>query len=234
MLLLMKVGTTQDTMLKNKSAQEIISFEDVGLFISDRFGVALQHLAVLQLTNLSILKYKCFNFNLGWSNDFHMLLISGLHALKANTFEVGYDIDGRELNDLFGGLRSHDWTECPFVHPGENARRRDPRKFHYSCVPCLDFRKGACRRADICEYAHGVFECWLHLARYRTRLCKDGTSCARRVCFFVHTPEELRPLYVSTGSAVPSPRSSVAGASVMDMTAALNLLPGSPSSSVMP
>ncbi|RVW32798.1 Zinc finger CCCH domain-containing protein 30 [Vitis vinifera] len=41
---------------------------------------------------------------------------------------------------------SHDWTECPFVHPGENARRRDPRKFHYSCVPCPEFRKGACRR----------------------------------------------------------------------------------------
>ncbi|KAJ0577952.1 putative 2-isopropylmalate synthase [Helianthus annuus] len=105
MLLLMKVGTTQDTMLKNKSAQEIIYFEDVGLFISDRFDVALQHLAVLQLTNLGILKYKCFNFNLGSSNDFRMLLISGLHALKANTFEVGHDIDGRELNVLFGCLR---------------------------------------------------------------------------------------------------------------------------------
>ncbi|KAJ7513977.1 hypothetical protein O6H91_23G021600 [Diphasiastrum complanatum] len=103
---------------------------------------------------------------------------------------------------------SHDWTECPFVHPGENARRRDPRRYHYSCVPCPDFRKGACRRGDACEYAHGVFECWLHPAQYRTRLCKDGTSCTRRVCFFAHTTEELRPLYVSTGSAVPSPRSS--------------------------
>lgn len=123
---------------------------------------------------------------------------------------------------------SHDWTECPFVHPGENARRRDPRKYHYSCVPCPEFRKGACRRGDMCEYAHGVFECWLHPAQYRTRLCKDGTSCARRVCFFAHTPEELRPLYVSTGSGVPSPRSSASAA--MDYAAALSLLPGSPSS----
>ncbi|XP_068641016.1 zinc finger CCCH domain-containing protein 30-like [Aristolochia californica] len=122
---------------------------------------------------------------------------------------------------------SHDWTECPFVHPGENARRRDPRKFHYSCVPCPDFRKGACRRGDLCEYAHGVFECWLHPAQYRTRLCKDGTSCMRRVCFFAHTSEELRPLYVSTGSAVPSPRSSASAA--MEMAAAMSLLPGSPS-----
>ncbi|KAJ0259365.1 Zinc finger CCCH domain-containing protein 30 [Hirschfeldia incana] len=119
---------------------------------------------------------------------------------------------------------SHDWTECPFVHPGENARRRDPRKFHYSCVPCPDFRKGACRRGDMCEFAHGVFECWLHPAQYRTRLCKDGTGCARRVCFFAHIPEELRPLYESTGSAVLSPRSNAA-----DYAAALSLLPGSPS-----
>ncbi|KAB2015592.1 hypothetical protein ES319_D08G036200v1 [Gossypium barbadense] len=125
---------------------------------------------------------------------------------------------------------SHDWTECPFVHPGENARRRDPRKYHYSCVPCPDFRKGACRRGDMCEYAHGVFECRLHPAQYRTRMCKDGTSCDRRVCFFAHTAEELRPLYVSTGSAVPSPRSSASAASVMDMAAVMGLLPGSPSS----
>lgn len=103
---------------------------------------------------------------------------------------------------------SHDWTECPFAHPGENARRRDPRKYHYSCVPCPEFRKGTCRRGDACEYAHGVFECWLHPAQYRTRLCKDGTSCTRRVCFFAHASEELRPLYASTGSALPSPRTS--------------------------
>ncbi|XP_047941859.1 LOW QUALITY PROTEIN: zinc finger CCCH domain-containing protein 29-like [Salvia hispanica] len=37
---------------------------------------------------------------------------------------------------------SHDWTECPFVHPGENARRRDPRTYHYTCVP-------ATRMADL-------------------------------------------------------------------------------------
>lgn len=127
---------------------------------------------------------------------------------------------------------SHDWTECPFVHPGENARRRDPRKYHYSCVPCPDFRKGTCRRLDMCEYAHGVFECWLHPAQYRTRLCKDGPSCARRVCFFAHTTDELRPLYVSTGSAVPSPRSSASNS--MDFAAAMNFLPGSPSSLMSP
>ncbi|CAL5202520.1 unnamed protein product [Lathyrus oleraceus] len=102
---------------------------------------------------------------------------------------------------------SHDWTECPFVHPGENARRRDPTIYQYTCVPCPEFRKGSCSKGDACEYAHGIFECWLHPAQYRTRLCKDETECTRRVCFFAHKPEELRPLYASTGSALPSPTS---------------------------
>ncbi|XP_077212991.1 zinc finger CCCH domain-containing protein 29-like [Tasmannia lanceolata] len=131
---------------------------------------------------------------------------------------------------------SHDWTECPFVHPGENARRRDPRKYHYSCVPCPEFRKGACRQGDACDYAHGVFECWLHPAQYRTRLCKDETGCTRRVCFFAHKPDELRPLYASTGSAIPSPRSSSSpvGSFELGSMGPLSLsLPGSASSSSM-
>ncbi|KAA8543726.1 hypothetical protein F0562_022097 [Nyssa sinensis] len=122
---------------------------------------------------------------------------------------------------------SHDWTECPFVHPGENARRRDPRKYHYSCVPCPEFRKGTCRQGDACEYAHGIFECWLHPAQYRTRLCKDETGCGRRVCFFAHKPEELRPLYASTGSAVPSPRSFSNSVSSLDMASLSPLALGS-------
>ncbi|XP_016491466.1 zinc finger CCCH domain-containing protein 66-like [Nicotiana tabacum] len=124
---------------------------------------------------------------------------------------------------------SHDWTECPFVHPGENARRRDPRKYHYSCVPCPDFRKGTCQRGDACEYAHGIFECWLHPAQYRTRMCKDETNCNRRVCFFAHKPEELRSLYPSTGSAVLSPRSYSNGPLSLDIASISPLALGSPS-----
>ncbi|EPS57796.1 hypothetical protein M569_17020, partial [Genlisea aurea] len=102
--------------------------------------------------------------------------------------------------------RSHDWTACPFAHPGEKARRRDPRKCHYSGTACPEFRKGACKRGDACEYSHGVFECWLHPARYRTQPCKDGTHCRRRVCFFAHTPEQLRVLpYSSAASPEASP-----------------------------
>ncbi|MQL97284.1 hypothetical protein Taro_029963 [Colocasia esculenta] len=95
----------------------------------------------------------------------------------------------------------------PKTGPLENARRRDPRKYHYSCVPCPEFRKGACRNGDACDYAHGVFESWLHPAQYRTRLCKDEVGCTRRVCFFAHKPEELRAPTSPAGSVLPSPRS---------------------------
>lgn len=91
-------------------------------------------------------------------------------------------------------VRSHDWTECPYAHPGEKARRRDPLKYHYSGTACPEFRKGNCRKGDTCEFAHGVFECWLHPARYRTQPCKDGPSCGRKVCFFAHSPQQLRVL----------------------------------------
>ncbi|WZZ11659.1 hypothetical protein YC2023_097580 [Brassica napus] len=91
--------------------------------------------------------------------------------------------------------RSHDWTDCPFAHPGEKARRRDPRRFQYSAEVCPEFRRdGDCSRGDECEFAHGVFECWLHPIRYRTEACKDGKHCKRKVCFFAHSPRQLRVL----------------------------------------
>ncbi|KAF8111728.1 hypothetical protein N665_0073s0084 [Sinapis alba] len=91
--------------------------------------------------------------------------------------------------------RSHDWTDCPFAHPGEKARRRDPRRFQYSGEVCPEFRRGGdCSRGDDCEFAHGVFECWLHPIRYRTEACKDGKHCKRKVCFFAHSPRQLRVL----------------------------------------
>lgn len=93
--------------------------------------------------------------------------------------------------------RPHDWTECPFAHPGEKARRRDPRKFNYSGISCPEFRKSSCKKGDSCELAHGVFEIWLHPSKYRTKACKDRAGCTRRVCFFAHSPQQLR---VGSGS----------------------------------
>lgn len=87
---------------------------------------------------------------------------------------------------------SHDWTECPFAHPGEKARRRDPRKCAYAAISCPDYRNGKCMEVNYCEFAHGVFEYWLHPARYRTRMCSFGTLCRRKVCFLAHTVRQLR------------------------------------------
>ncbi|PWA75557.1 Ankyrin repeat-containing protein [Artemisia annua] len=86
----------------------------------------------------------------------------------------------------------HNLEECPFAHIGENLCRRDPHKYPYSCVPCREFGKGTCRRGDLCGYAHGILECWLHPSQYRTRLCKYGMSCDRELCSFAHKQEELR------------------------------------------
>ncbi|XP_039165778.1 zinc finger CCCH domain-containing protein 2-like [Eucalyptus grandis] len=56
------------------------------------------------------------------------------------------------------------------------------------------FCAGTCKKGDSCEFAHGVFECWLHPERYRTQACKDGQSCRRGVCFFAYSPDQLRVL----------------------------------------
>ncbi|KAL2346521.1 hypothetical protein Fmac_000521 [Flemingia macrophylla] len=112
--------------------------------------------------------------------------------------------------------RSHDWTQCPYAHPAEKARRRDPRKFLYSATACPDYRKGSCRRGDTCQFAHGVFECWLHPSRYRTQLCNDGTACRRRVCFFAHTSDQLRLLPHSEFSSFVSSPTSVINSSFSD------------------
>ncbi|CAI9756647.1 unnamed protein product [Fraxinus pennsylvanica] len=101
--------------------------------------------------------------------------------------------------------RSHDWTDCPFAHPGEKARRRDPRRYHYSGTVCEEFRKGHCSKGDNCEFAHGVFECWLHPMRYRTEACKDGKNCQRKICFFAHSTKQLRILSDNSSPPLISP-----------------------------
>ena len=158
------------------------------------------------------------DLNVHSDGDFSPLLYRYLPSNDVD-FDSDSDVSGRESEALLDAYtcdqfrmyefkvrrcargRSHDWTDCPYAHPGEKARRRDPRKFSYSGTACPDYRKGNCKKGDVCEFAHGVFECWLHPSRYRTQPCKDGLNCGRRVCFFAHTPEQLRIV------SVPSPRS---------------------------
>ncbi|KAI8106672.1 hypothetical protein M9434_001326 [Picochlorum sp. BPE23] len=86
----------------------------------------------------------------------------------------------------------HDSAACPYLHPGEKARRRHPREYTYRAVPCPHFRKGNCKLGDMCPLSHGVFEAWLHPSKYRTQLCTEGKACQRDLCFFAHSLDELR------------------------------------------
>uniref|UniRef100_A0A3Q7HYK4 C3H1-type domain-containing protein n=1 Tax=Solanum lycopersicum TaxID=4081 RepID=A0A3Q7HYK4_SOLLC len=58
---------------------------------------------------------------------------------------------------------------------------------------CPSYKFASCIKGDHCELCHGVFEYWLHPAKYRTILCQAGTSRNRPICFFAHTLKELRP-----------------------------------------
>ncbi|CAI9289119.1 unnamed protein product [Lactuca saligna] len=174
----------------------------------------------------AFLPFSGSSMNDDGSAMFEELTTMQLHHLLSNVemaeygdhaYEVGEECGDVQMDDQFcmyefkvkrcARGRSHDWTDCPYTHPGEKARRRDPRKFHYSGNPCSEFRKGSCVKGDLCEFAHGVFECWLHPSRYRTQPCKDGVLCRRRICFFAHTPEQLRIVppshHVSTHSNRP-------------------------------
>ncbi|GJY97532.1 zinc finger CCCH domain-containing protein 2-like protein [Tanacetum coccineum] len=75
---------------------------------------------------------------------------------------------------------------------------RCPRRYNYLGTVCADFRRGSCSRGDLCEFAHGVFECWLHPSRYRTEACKDGKNCQRKICFSLTSQRHLR--VVPTGN----------------------------------
>ena len=86
----------------------------------------------------------------------------------------------------------HDTSSCPYVHPGEKSKRRNPGVYMYQPVPCPHFRKGNCKKGDACPLSHGVFECWLHPSKYRTQLCTEGSGCTRNLCFFAHSLQELR------------------------------------------
>lgn len=131
-------------------------------------------------------------------SDYHHL--SAATAAELNDRAVDEAIYGSDEFRMYAykikrcpRMRSHDWTECPYAHRGEKAQRRDPRKHNYAAIVCPAFRNGGCEKGDACEFAHGVFEYWLHPARYRTRACNSGQFCQRKVCFFAHSPEQLRP-----------------------------------------
>lgn len=63
-----------------------------------------------------------------------------------------------------------------------------------------------------CPYAHGVYERNLHPSKYRTQLCTEGNHCSRHVCFFAHSPFQLRaPTLLWSVEEAVSPSDSYQG-----------------------
>jgi hypothetical protein len=60
---------------------------------------------------------------------------------------------------------------CPFVHPGEHARRRPLDKFSYSSDMCPRALRGeACPNGNACPFSHNIFE---------VRVRRGGGACQR-------------------------------------------------------
>jgi hypothetical protein len=47
--------------------------------------------------------------------------------------------------------RPHNWTQCPFAHAGEKAKRRDPRIYKYSGATCPEWRRVSSAPAGSCS-----------------------------------------------------------------------------------
>lgn len=127
---------------------------------------------------------------------------------------------------------SHDWSSCPWAHPKEQARRRDPRRFYYTPMMCPYAKMGAfaCPKGDACDMAHQVYEFWLHPLKFRSEMCRKGPLCDRRLCFFAHRPEELRSLtqeqLIAAGMMAPPHGSQARAASSAAMATGLGTIPG--------
>eukprot|EP00878_Enallax_costatus_P002068 GHUV01002234.1.p1 GENE.GHUV01002234.1~~GHUV01002234.1.p1 ORF type:complete len:430 (+),score=186.62 GHUV01002234.1:638-1927(+) len=100
---------------------------------------------------------------------------------------------------------------------------------------CPDMKQnGDCPRGDACHMTHSMFEYYMHPLRYRTKMCKDGTSCNRPFCFFAHQPSELRqPVEASTFLAMLSPQALAAAADhlISHSSSSVTRMPGDASSS---
>ncbi|KAJ1423470.1 hypothetical protein SESBI_12408 [Sesbania bispinosa] len=96
--------------------------------------------------------------------------------------------------------RSHDWTECPYAHPGEKARRRDPRKHHYSGNPCPEFRKETARKNPALQGRNRLPPASVFLRSHRRTTPSLRHSCLCTNRFFLSSPTSVlnsSPLSVS-------------------------------------
>ncbi|KAI3811706.1 hypothetical protein L1987_21435 [Smallanthus sonchifolius] len=168
--------------------------------------------------------------------DSNLIDVNGLRPVDVIVVSPKFPGMKKTLEELLG-VGEGEMTVLPLLGPGpEQEPESEPSpeldltcndlKREYPIDPSLpDIKNSIYSTDEFRMYSFKVFECWLHPAQYRTRLCKDGPGCNRRVCFFAHTRDELRPLFVSTGSVGLSPRST-AGPGALDFAANMTLMPG--------
>nr|GEV78335.1 2-isopropylmalate synthase A-like [Tanacetum cinerariifolium] len=108
-------------MLKNRKINEITSPEDIGLFRSNESGLTLGKLSI------------------------RILLYNGRHALNWKLFELGYDIDGMKLNDIFWrpkiSVDSVGWSDE--LKGGDDARLSGLSKLDDFVLNVILFQKEA-------------------------------------------------------------------------------------------
>jgi hypothetical protein len=99
---------------------------------------------------------------------------------------------------------AHDWTSCPFFHPGEKAQRRCPRAYPYVAIPCPDLKKAraviAARGMAATREAAAPMP-WRPAAARRQRLPSVRTAEASRPPPRLTPPPPPLPT-----SPLPSPR----------------------------
>jgi hypothetical protein len=69
---------------------------------------------------------------------------------------------------------------------GCSRQRLDLRPNTHPCPPIAELQGRSCPGGDACPYTHSVQEYWLHPDRFKTQMCKNGSSCTRPLCFFAH------------------------------------------------
>lgn len=110
----------------------------------------------------------------------------------------------------------HDFTACPYLHPGERARRRDPRSFTYSAALCPDVKKVRSRlpqRASwcvsivsaqsaaaftmpVCLNTAVACSCLLMQTHVQDKVCVRGMAC-----LYSHNIFEVREGWSLVGGA---------------------------------
>ena len=91
----------------------------------------------------------------------------------------------------------HPWGDCPYAHPTENARRRDPRAFSYSCVECPAYRCAPlatvlvpscrCLLNNLIHQLHTCTARLQHIAKQRLSACAVTIPQPQCSCHFHHT-----------------------------------------------